>query len=93
MFIKRTPLHYIRLQRIIHEGNQLECQRLEDCSRWNAMCEKIVEFGANFEDLGGCMLGVDVCGDGTDESFPVGRWNGCYIRDFLAVKMLDTEGL
>jgi len=43
------------------------------------MCEEVVEFSADFEDLGGCVLGVDICGDGADEGFPVGRWDGCYI--------------
>lgn len=79
MLIERTPLHYICLQRVIHKRNQLECQRLENCGRRNAMCEEVVEFSADFEDLGGCVLGVDICGDGADEGFPVGRWDGCYI--------------
>jgi hypothetical protein len=77
MFIKRTPLHYIRLQRIIDKWNQLECQRLEDCGRWNAMCEEIIEFRSDLENLGRCVLGVYVCGDGTDECFPIGGWDGC----------------
>jgi hypothetical protein len=55
------------------------------------MCEEIVELSADFEDLGGRVLGVDIGGNGADEGFPIGGWDRCYIRDFLAVKMLDLE--
>lgn len=52
MLIERTPLNDIRLQRIIDHRYQLEGKRLEDCGWRNAVCEEIVKFGADFEDLG-----------------------------------------
>ena len=63
MLVEGTPLDNIRLQRVIDEGNQLECQGFEDGGGRNAVREQIVELCADFEDLRGRVLGHNLAGD------------------------------
>ena len=71
MLIERAPLNNICLERIIHHGNQLECECLEDSGRRDAMREEVVEFCADFEDLCWCVFGYDLACDLRYEGFPV----------------------
>ena len=42
MLVERRPLDHLSLQPIVYQSDKLKCQRLEDGSGWDAMCQKVV---------------------------------------------------
>ena len=101
MFVEGCPFDHISLQSIVNFRDQLERQCLqhsislvvEDTSvdyleygrRRYAMAEKIVELGADDQDLCRRMLNHNVVCYLRDERFPV-RWRyQCFVRNSLTV--------
>lgn len=84
MLVKRAPLDHICLDGIVAQRYEFESQRLEDRGGRYTMCEEIVEFRADLENPGWRVFVLDFFGDLRDERFPVRRWDGSCICDFVA---------
>ena len=79
-----TPLDHLPLEVVVYQGNELECERLEDGCRGYAMRKQIVELGADLQDSGWRVFVHDFSGDLADESLPIRGWYWGGICHFLA---------
>ena len=99
MFVESRPLDYISFKGVVNLRDQLEGQSLRrsisftarqvgtdyleyGCRRY-AMTQKIVELGADNENLRRGVFCHDVVCYLRDKGFPVWWWYGCLVRDLF----------
>ena len=99
MFVESRPFDYISFKGVVNLRDQLEGQSLrlsisftarqveggylEYGRWWYAMTQKIIQLGADNQNLRRCMFCHDVVCYLRDKGFPVWWWYGCLIRDLL----------
>lgn len=99
MFVESRPFNYISFKGVVNLRDQLEGQSLrrsisftarqverdylEYGRRGYAMTQKIIQLGADNQNLRRCMLGHDVVCYLRDKGFPIWWWYGRLVRDLL----------